>query len=150
VLFEPISTSLHVCLSTALPCILSPVVYVILSLLYSIFCFRLSFYIKGEQANFFVSPQITHPQILGLIPQLQIRKFLRCESLQIANPQICLESKSANRKSVNLLGQKQCLIQILIGLPLRYFLYPRKNILDQEMPCNSVSKLKQKVILKFE
>ncbi len=69
--------------------ILSPVVYVILSLLYSIFCFRLSFYIKGEHANFCVSPQITDPQILGLVPQLQIRKFLRCASPQISNPQIC-------------------------------------------------------------
>jgi hypothetical protein len=80
--------------------ILSPVVYVILSLLYSIFCFRLSFYIKGEHGNFCVSPQITNPQILGLIPQLQIRKFLRCANPHIANPQIFLESNSANRKSV--------------------------------------------------
>jgi hypothetical protein len=30
------------------------------------------------------------PQILGLIPQLQIRQFLRCASPQIANPQIFL------------------------------------------------------------
>ncbi len=33
---------------------------------------------KVGQANFFQSPQIAKPQILGLIPQLQIRKFLSC------------------------------------------------------------------------
>jgi hypothetical protein len=44
---------------------------------------------KGGNANFFVGPQIANPQILGLIPQSQIRKFLRCASPQIANPQIC-------------------------------------------------------------
>ncbi len=39
----------------------------------------------------FVSPQIANLQILGLIPQSQIRKFMRCASPQITNPQIvCL------------------------------------------------------------
>ncbi len=76
--------------------ILSPVVYIILSLLYSIFCFRLSFYIKGEHANFL------------LVRKSQIRKFLRCASPQMANPQIGLVSQSANRKSIKLLSQKQC------------------------------------------
>jgi hypothetical protein len=42
---------------------------------------------------FFDSPQIVHPEILGLIPQAQIRKsqirkFRWCPSVQIANPQI--------------------------------------------------------------
>ncbi len=52
--------------------------------------------------NFF-SPQIATPKILGLIPQSQIRKFLRCVSLQIANPQIC-NDLSANTKSDNFRG----------------------------------------------
>jgi hypothetical protein len=33
----------------------------------------------------FVSPQIANPQILGLIPQSQICKFMRCAAPQIAN-----------------------------------------------------------------
>jgi hypothetical protein len=37
---------------------------------------------------FVVSPQIANPQISGLIPQSQIRTFLRFASPQIANPQI--------------------------------------------------------------
>jgi hypothetical protein len=36
----------------------------------------------------FVSPQIANPQIIRLIPQWQILKFLRCASPQSANPQI--------------------------------------------------------------
>jgi hypothetical protein len=32
---------------------------------------------RGGQANFFWSPQITNPQILWLIPQSKIRKFLK-------------------------------------------------------------------------
>ncbi len=32
-------------------------------------------YWRGGQANFFKRPQIANPQILGLIPQPQIRKF---------------------------------------------------------------------------
>jgi hypothetical protein len=38
---------------------------------------------KVGTQNIFVSPQIANPQILGLIPQLQIGKILRCTSLQI-------------------------------------------------------------------
>jgi hypothetical protein len=45
------------------------------------------------------SPQIANPQILGLIPLLQIRKFLRCTSPQIANPQIfMIKPQIANPK----------------------------------------------------
>ncbi len=47
---------------------------------------------KGGQANFFVSPQIANPQILELIPQSQVRKFLRCVMVhksQIRKSQIC-------------------------------------------------------------
>jgi hypothetical protein len=39
-------------------------------------------------ANFFKSPQTANSQILGFPPLSQIRKFLRCASLQIANPPI--------------------------------------------------------------
>jgi hypothetical protein len=45
-------------------------------------------YSRGWQANFYKSLQIANLQILGLILLSQIRKFLRCASLQIANPQI--------------------------------------------------------------
>jgi hypothetical protein len=38
--------------------------------------------------NFCLSPQMAIPQILGLIQQSQIRKFLRHASPQTANPQI--------------------------------------------------------------
>jgi hypothetical protein len=41
------------------------------------------------QANFFVCSQIANPQILGLITQSQIRKFLSCASPQLENLQIC-------------------------------------------------------------
>ncbi len=37
---------------------------------------------------FFKNPQATILRILGLIPPLQIRKVLRCASLQIENPQV--------------------------------------------------------------
>jgi hypothetical protein len=58
---------------------------------------------KGGHANYFFTPQIANPRILGLIPQSKIRKFLRCASPQIANPQIC-NDYSVNRKSANILG----------------------------------------------
>jgi hypothetical protein len=64
-------------------------------------------FILLSKAHFFcpqiTSPQIATPKILGLIPQTQIRKFLRCVSLQIANPQIC-NDLSANTKSENFCG----------------------------------------------
>jgi hypothetical protein len=41
----------------------------------------------GKQ-TFLKSQQMATPQIFGLIPPSQIRKFMRCASLQIANPQI--------------------------------------------------------------
>ncbi len=44
-------------------------------------------YAKVGTQIIFVSPQNANPQILGLIPQSQIRKFLKCASPQIANPQ---------------------------------------------------------------
>ncbi len=48
---------------------------------------------EGGHTHFFSSPQIANPQILGLIPQLKIRKFLKCASPQIANPQIATFAK---------------------------------------------------------
>jgi len=60
-------------------------------------------YSQNGRANFFVSPQLAYPQILGLIPQSQIRKFLRCASPQIAKPQIC-NVQFANHKSTNFFG----------------------------------------------
>ncbi len=42
--------------------------------------------IRGGQANFF--EKSINPQILGLIPLSQIRKFIVCDTLPIANPQI--------------------------------------------------------------
>ncbi len=56
--------------------------------------------------NFLVSPQIVNPQILGLISQSQIRKFLKCASPQIANRKFQIRKMqkiiwSANRKSAN-------------------------------------------------
>jgi hypothetical protein len=50
---------------------------------------------KGGHANFLLVRKKKNSHILGLIPQLQIRKFLRCASPQIANPQICKEKKTA-------------------------------------------------------
>jgi hypothetical protein len=41
-----------------------------------------------HQEYVLLSPQIANPQIPGLIPLSQIRKFLRYASPQIANPQI--------------------------------------------------------------
>jgi hypothetical protein len=72
--------------------------------------------IKGGHINFvkFVSPQITNQQILGLIPQSHICKFLRYASPQILkfvmldpqieNQQNSMVSKSANRKSAKIYG----------------------------------------------
>jgi hypothetical protein len=86
----------------------------------------------GKQI-FFVSPQITNTQILGLILQSQVRKFLTCAIPQIANPQICNEL-SANSKSAQFLGvtksqnrefawkKAMFLIQIRIRLPLIFSL----------------------------
>ncbi len=82
-----------------------------------------------------VSLQIEYPHIHGLIPQSQVRKFLRCTSLQIANPHIC-NDYFANFKSANFLGvpvrKSQIpkfasqaavfLIHISIGLPLIFSL----------------------------
>jgi hypothetical protein len=46
---------------------------------YTVYSYR--YITRGGQAN-------ANPQILGLIPLLQILKFLRCASPQIVNPQI--------------------------------------------------------------
>ncbi len=56
----------------------------------------------GKQI-FFVSPKTATSKIPGLIPQSQIRKFLRCVSLQLTNPQIC-NDLSENTKSENFRG----------------------------------------------
>jgi hypothetical protein len=79
----------------------------------------------------FVRSQIATPQIFGLIPPSQIRKFLRCSGpqickfvmiiAQIGNPQISLVSQSANRKSANQGEKKVFPIHIRIGLPLIFF-----------------------------
>ncbi len=63
---------------------------------------------KVDTQIFFVSPQI-----LGLIPQSEIRKFFRCASPQIRkivmiNPQISEVSQNANHKLANLQGKKHC------------------------------------------
>ncbi len=67
---------------------------------------------KDGHAHFFVSPQI-----LGLIPQSQVRKFLSCASRKsqiskfvMINPQISLEYQSANRESAKLQRKNQCMI----------------------------------------
>jgi hypothetical protein len=51
----------------------------------------------GKQ-TFFKSSQITYLHIYGLIPLSQVRKFLRCAGLQIANPQIFKFHKKLIRK----------------------------------------------------
>ncbi len=47
---------------------------------------------RGGQANFYLSPQIVNSQILVLILLLQIRKYLRYASPQIANLQIFMNN----------------------------------------------------------
>jgi len=68
-------------------------------------------------------PSRVGTQILGLIPQSQVRKFLKCASSQIANPQIC------NDYSANFLCKEKAvfLIQVRSVLPL-LFLYLRVRI----------------------
>ncbi len=44
---------------------------------------------KGGHANYFCLSANRNPQILGLIPQSQIGKFLKCASPQIASPKNC-------------------------------------------------------------
>ena len=48
-------------------------------------------YQEGGRVNVFLSPHIANPEILGLNPQSQIRKFLRYASPQITNPQISFD-----------------------------------------------------------
>jgi hypothetical protein len=62
---------------------------------------------------FSVSLQFANPQILGLIPQSQIRNILRYASRQIPNPQIF------NCYSANMRGKKAVyLIQIVLAVCL--------------------------------
>jgi hypothetical protein len=49
---------------------------------------RLTHYPEVGKQTFVESPQIANPQIFGLIPLLQIRKFFSCASQQIATPQL--------------------------------------------------------------
>jgi hypothetical protein len=91
--------------------------------------FRCTVLNKGGHAIFFVSPQSANLQILGLIPQSQVRKFLRCASPhrkirkfgminpQIANSRICKEKSSVSDPNW---------------------------LLDYEMPCNSKLSQNQK------
>ncbi len=81
---------------------------------------------QGGHANFFVSPQIWKPQILWLIPQSQIRKFLSCSHSANRNSTLnllirkstnfpaCKISKFASNKAV-------FLIKIRSGLSLIFF-----------------------------
>ncbi len=65
---------------------------------------------RGGQANFFL---IANPQILGLVPLSQIRKLLRCASLQFVNPQI-------STKYCTTLSQSSPKISILITIFLKF------------------------------
>jgi hypothetical protein len=63
---------------------------------------------------FLLEPRIANPQILWIIPLLQIRKFLRIARQQIANPQIFMINlqitnvcQSANGKSANFFTMEQ-------------------------------------------
>jgi hypothetical protein len=70
---------------------------------------NLQVYSKVGMQIFFVSLHIANPRILGLILQSQIRICgVPVRKLQIANPQISLVSQSANLKSANFEGKKQC------------------------------------------
>jgi hypothetical protein len=112
--------------------------------------------LKGGHANLFVSPRVANPQILGLIQQYQISKFLRCVSIRksqirkfvminphIANLQIFLGfpvSKSAicKEKAVFLIQIRICLPLILV---FTYVYFRLRNAMSQTVP---------KVVLKFE
>jgi hypothetical protein len=75
---------------------------------------------KGGHANFFVSRYIANPQILGLIPQLQI-----------VNPQICKEKNNISDSDLHWFAS--------------LFSYTKnKYILDYEMPCYTVPKAKSR------
>ncbi len=85
-------------------------------------------YSKKDTQTYFVSAQISNPQILGLILQSQsanfwgvpvrksqIRKFVMINP-QIAYPQISLVFQPANRKPANLKKKETIfLVQIRIG-----------------------------------
>ncbi len=62
---------------------------------------RYRYNIKDGQANFFSKSANQNPQIPRLILLSQIRKFLRCASLQIANPHVCY-TVFVGRKSMHL------------------------------------------------
>jgi hypothetical protein len=54
---------------------------------------------KSETAKQFFSPQIVNPQILGLVPLSQIRKFLMCASPQIKNSSNFYDSSTYHKYS---------------------------------------------------
>jgi hypothetical protein len=62
-------------------------------------------YNRGWKANFYKSLQIANLQILGLILLSQIRKFLRCASPQIANPQIFMINPQISSKFCTFLSK---------------------------------------------
>ncbi len=62
---------------------------------------------RNKSANFWAHSTISNPQIRESNPQ--IRKFVMINP-QNVNPQISLVSQSANRKSANLQGKKQCFL----------------------------------------
>ncbi len=105
----------------------------------------------------FFSPQTANLQILELIPQSQIPKFLRCASLQIRkfviiNPQIRKFPWFPNLQISNLQIFKEktvFLFQIHTGFCNIIFYLP-KYVLDWEMPCNVEPSQKPKVDIKFE
>ncbi len=102
----------------------------------------------GKFFCYLFSPQIAYLQILKLIPQSQIRKFLKSASPQLAYPQIC-NDQSGSRKYANLLGvllrnrkstKEKAVFLNQIRIVLNTFLpfnLP-KHILDNEMPCNAM------------
>ncbi len=75
----------------------------------SLLCF--SFSLKSTQRwgrKFVCLSANSKSHILGFILQSQISKFMRCQSLQIANPQISWVSRSANCKIRKFSRKKQC------------------------------------------
>jgi hypothetical protein len=82
--------------------------------------------------NFFIGSQIANPQILGLIPQSQICKFLARASPKISNLQIC-NDYSANRKSANFQGKSVIFgpdphLSLIINGVLHFYLHIKLNL----------------------
>ncbi len=61
----------------------------------------LSTKIRGGRTNFLLSLQIINPQILGLIPQAQIRKLLRYANSQIRKYSLLIRKFPQNAARTN-------------------------------------------------